>query len=106
MVAEHKGPLIGPDHPDVVGSDNRSGFETGQIVKVDNVYHMFVNEMFNRPHRDMRISYWTSSDAINWKRQSTIVESIPGRTATNPRFEVWVTGVCLMKKKMPGIYFM
>jgi hypothetical protein len=93
MVSEHRGPVISADHPDVVASNNRSGFETGQVVKLNNVYHMFVNEMFDRPHRDMRISYWTSQDAITWKRQSTIVSSIPGRTAFNPRSEVWVTGV-------------
>jgi hypothetical protein len=93
MVSEHKGPVINPDHPDVLATANRSGFETGQVVKINNVYHMFVNEMFDRPHRDLRISYWTSNDAIQWKRQSTIVESIPGRTPSNPKSEVWVTGV-------------
>jgi hypothetical protein len=93
MVAEHRGPVISADHPDVLATANRSGFETGQVVKINHVYHMFVNEMFERPHRDMRIAYWTSNDAINWKRQSTIVNSIPGRTPSNPRSEVWVTGV-------------
>jgi len=91
--SEHSGPVIGVDHPDVTASANRSGFETGQVVKIDDVYHMFVNEMFERPHRDLRISYWTSNDAVQWKRQSTIVNSVPGRTHTNPRAEVWVTGV-------------
>lgn len=93
LLAEHPGPVVGPDHPDVVLSGNRSGFETGQVVKLDGVYHMFVNEMFERPHRDMRIAYWTSPDAAHWKRQATLVESIPGRSPTNPRSEVWVTGV-------------
>ena len=93
MVSENNGPVIGPDHPDVLASANRSGFETGQVVKLNNVYHMFVNEMFDRPHRDMRIAYWTSSDAVQWKRQSTIVHSIPGRTPVNPRSEVWVNAV-------------
>src|ERR1043165_3797447 len=93
LVAESKGPIISADHPDVLASNNRSGFETGQVVKLNGVYHMFVNEMFDRPHLDMRIAYWTSTDAVNWKRQKTIVESIPGRTPTNPRSEVWVTAV-------------
>lgn len=93
LISEHLGPVIGYEHPDVVASKNRSGFETGQVIKTDSVYHMFVNEMFERSHRDLRISYWTSRDAVNWKRQSTIVESVPGRTANNPRAEVWVTGV-------------
>lgn len=93
MISEHQGPVIGNTHLDVVASKNRSGFETGEIIKINGVYHMFVNEMFERTHRDMRISYWTSEDAVNWKRKSTIVESIPGRTSSNPRSEVWVTGV-------------
>jgi len=93
LVSEYKGPVIGADHPDVLSSGNRSGFETGQVVKLNGIYHLFVNEMFGRPHLDMRISYWTSSDAVNWKRQSTIRESIAGRTATNPRSEVWLTSV-------------
>lgn len=93
LVSEHKGPVIGADHPDVLASANRSGFETGQVVKIGNVYHMFVNEMFERPHRDLRIAYWTSNDATHWKRQSIIVQSIPGRTPSNPRSEVWVNAV-------------
>ncbi|MDD3320557.1 MAG: hypothetical protein PHS59_03845 [Paludibacter sp.] len=93
LVSEHKGPIVGKFHEDVLSSKNRSGFETGQVVKINGVYHMFINEMFDRPHKDMRIAYWTSSDAINWKRQSTIVESIPGRSPSNPKSEVWVTGV-------------
>ncbi|MGC4104281.1 hypothetical protein [Ferruginibacter sp.] len=92
-VTEHKGPVISSTHPDVLASNNKSGFETGQVIKLNGLYHMFVNEMFDRPHRDLRIAYWTSTDAENWKRQSTIVNSIPGRTATNPRSEVWVSTV-------------
>lgn len=92
-VTECKGPVISNTHPDVIASNNKSGFETGQVIKLDGVYHMFVNEMFDRPHRDLRIAYWTSTDAENWKRQSTIVNSIPGRTATNPRSEVWVSTI-------------
>ncbi len=93
LISEHKRPVVSATHPDVVTSKNRSGFETGQVVKIDGEYHMFVNEMFERPHRDMRIAYWTSPDAIQWKRQATLVESIPGRSPSNPRSEVWVTGV-------------
>jgi hypothetical protein len=93
LVSEHKGPVISADHPDVLTSANRSGFETGQVVKLNGVYHMFVNEMFGRAHLDMRIAYWTSRDAVNWKRQKTIIESIPGRSSTNPRSEVWVTAI-------------
>ena len=93
LVSENNGPVISTNHPDVVLSSNRSGFETGQVVKLGDTYHMFVNEMFDRPHLDMRIAYWTSMDAVHWKRESTIVQSIPGRSPTNLRSEVWVTSV-------------
>lgn len=93
LYSTHKGPVIDANHPDVLASGNKSGFETGQVIKLNNVYHMFVNEMFDRPHRDLRIAYWTSPDAVNWKRQSTIVSSIPGRSPTNPRSEVWVSTI-------------
>ena len=93
LITASEGPVINNDHPDVIATNNRSGFETGHIVKLNNVYHLFVNEMFDRPHRDLRIAYWTSIDAVNWKRQSTIVNSIPGRVASNPRSEVWVNAV-------------
>jgi hypothetical protein len=86
-------PVITADNLDVLSSHNKSGFETGQVIKIGNAYHMFINEMFGRAHRDMRIAYWTSDDAVHWHRQSTIINSIPGRTPTNPRSEVWVTGV-------------
>ncbi|WP_346857741.1 hypothetical protein [uncultured Draconibacterium sp.] len=93
MISCHSGPVIGPGHPDVLESKNGAGFETGQVVKLNGVYHMFVNEMFKRPHRDLRISYWKSTDALNWSRQSTVVNSIPERSPTNPKSEVWLTGV-------------
>lgn len=99
LVSEHFGPVIDNNHRDVISTNNQSGFETGQIVKISGVYHMFVNEMFYRSHRDLRIAYWTSSDAIDWKRQSTIIESIPGRSPSNPRSEVWVTGVEFNEKE-------
>lgn len=93
LLSENPGPVISVNHPDVLASRNGSGFETGQVVKLNGVYHMFINEMFDRPHRDLRIAYWTSSDALTWKRQSTQIQSIPGRTASNPRSEVWVNAI-------------
>jgi hypothetical protein len=91
MVDEHAGPVIGPGAAGT--EDNKSGFETGQVLKLDGVYHMFVNEMFGRPHLDMRIAHWTSRDAEKWERRGTIVDSIPGRSPRNLRSEVWCTGV-------------
>lgn len=93
VLREHQGQVIGPDHPDVKATENRSGFETGQVVKHKGVYHMFVNEMFGQHHYDIRTSHWTSPDAVNWKRQSTLLEGVPGRSHTNLRSEVWTTAV-------------
>lgn len=53
--------------------------------------HVFVNEMFGRSHSDLRIAHWTSADATKWKREGTLVESVPGRSAQNPRSEVWAS---------------
>jgi hypothetical protein len=91
MVDEHLGPVIGPGAPGT--EDNTSGFETGHVLKLDGVYHMFVNEMFGKPHLDMRIAHWTSTDATKWERRGTIVESMPVRSPRNLRAEVWCTGV-------------
>jgi hypothetical protein len=93
LLSEFDGPVISADHEDVISSNNKSGFETGQVIKLNGVYHMFVNEMFNRPHLDMRIAYWTSKDAIHWKRQSTIKESMPVRSPNNLCSEVWVSAL-------------
>ncbi len=97
MIREHLGPVIGPNHPDT--KDNRSGFETGHVLKQSGTYHMFVNEMFERPHLDMRISDWTSADATNWKRENTLIKSVPGRSAANPRSEIWVTGMAYNERE-------
>lgn len=91
VVAEHAGPLIGPDHPGT--ADNRSGFETGCVVRQGGINHLFVNEMFGIAHRDLRIAHWTSADGLAWQRQGTLVSSLPGRAPSNPRSEVWVTGM-------------
>lgn len=91
VVSEHDGPLIGPGYPGT--EDNKSGFETGCVLMQDGVCHMFVNEMFGTPHRQLRISHWKSKDGTAWKRQGTIFDSIPGRSPFNFRSEVWVTGM-------------
>jgi len=33
VIDEHKGPVIGPEHPDVEASGNRSGFETVEELR-------------------------------------------------------------------------
>ncbi|MGN6644555.1 MAG: glycosyl hydrolase family 28 protein [Verrucomicrobiota bacterium] len=91
VISEHRGPLIAPGYPGTEG--NQSGFETGFVVMQDGVCHMFINEMFGMPHRELRIAHWLSADGENWKRQGTVFESIPGRAPSNLRAEVWVNGM-------------
>lgn len=69
VLNEHQGPVIGPEHPDVKASKNQSDFETGHLIKHEDVYHMLVNEMFGRAHRQLRCSN------------------------TNLRSKVWLAGV-------------
>jgi hypothetical protein len=84
-------PVIGPDHPGLAG--NVSGFETGVTVKVGAIYHLFVGEMFGRPHLDLRIAHWRSKDAVHWDRDKTVIASDPRRSATNPMSETWVQAI-------------
>lgn len=77
----------GSDNPVVnagmTGTENiQGGFEAGSAVKINGTYHMFPTERTGEPDMPMshdrvktRIGHWTSPDAINWKRQSTILES-------------------------------
>lgn len=77
----------GPDNPVVnvgmPGTENiQGGFEAGSAVKVNGVYHMFPTERageqgvhISHDRVKTRIGHWTSSDAIHWTRQSTILES-------------------------------
>jgi len=96
VIEETQAPVIGPDSNQL--GDNKSGFETGMTLKIDGTYHLFISEMFGRPHLDMRIAHWTSPDATNWTRQGTVVDSVPGRSHLNPRSEVWLQGVIFDEK--------
>lgn len=96
LVQESQVPVIGPGHPGL--ADIKSGFETGVTLKIDGTYHMFISEMFGRPHLDMRIAHWTSSDAIRWTREGTVVESKPGRSPQNPFSEVWMQAMLFDRK--------
>lgn len=96
VIQESQTPVIGPDHAQL--ANNKSGFETGVTLKVDGTYHLFIGEMFGRPHLDKRIAHWTSRDAINWTRQGTVLESKPGRSPKNPFSEVWTQAMIFDEK--------
>jgi len=62
--------------------DIQGGFEGGVCVKISGVYHMFPTERAGEVGKDYtydrvktRIGHWTSKDAINWKRVSTIYQA-------------------------------
>ncbi|MFV0365641.1 MAG: hypothetical protein ACK5JS_03935 [Mangrovibacterium sp.] len=39
-IGEHKGPVITAEHLDVIASKNKSGFETGHVVKIEATKHL------------------------------------------------------------------
>ncbi|MDT0677590.1 hypothetical protein [Autumnicola musiva] len=79
--------LRGPEKPVVdegmPGTEGiQGGFEGGRCVKINGMYHMFPTERAGEigveAYHDRiktRIGHWTSDDAINWKRQSTLYQS-------------------------------
>ncbi|MBT3191701.1 MAG: hypothetical protein HN341_04020 [Verrucomicrobia bacterium] len=94
-------PVITEDHLDA--QDIQGGFEGGRLLKVDGVYHMFPTERAGipgaGPERDRintRIGHWTSEDAVNWTRVSTLYQSSGNYThidtdhpASDRRAAIW-----------------
>ncbi|MFA9187241.1 hypothetical protein [Flavobacterium magnesitis] len=73
-------PVIDEGFPGTEGI--QGGFEGGRVVKVGDTYHMFPTERAGEIGVDYyydrvktKIGHWTSKDAINWKRQSTIYQA-------------------------------
>ena len=69
---------------------NKYGFEGGRVVKLNGTYHLFTSEMVGEPHWvKMRLAHWTSTDRLNWKRQSNLAESSGDYTGRDPRAALW-----------------
>lgn len=73
-------PIVDEGMPGTEGI--QGGFEGGRVVKVGDTYHMFpterAGEMGVEAYYDRvktKIGHWTSKDAINWKRESTILQA-------------------------------
>jgi len=73
-------PVIDEGFPGTEGI--QGGFEGGRVVKVGDTYHMFPTERAGEIGVDYyydrvktKIGHWTSKDAINWKRESTIYQA-------------------------------
>ena len=79
--------LGGPDAPVIQEgmpgtSGIQGGFEGGTCVKVNGTYHLFPTERAGEKgvaayydRVKTRIGHWTSTDAIHWKRESTLYAS-------------------------------
>ena len=77
----------GPDKPVIdegmPGTESIfGGFEGGQMIKVGDTYHIFPTERAGEDGQPAkydriktRIGHWTSKDAVNWERQSTLYQS-------------------------------
>ena len=88
IVGGNEGPVItkGSSYTEEV----KHGFEGGRVVKINNKYHMITSEMFSDPQDiKMRLGYWTSSDAIKWKRESTLYESSAVQLGKDSRASLW-----------------
>jgi hypothetical protein len=84
----HKEPVI--KKGDKGTEDNRYGFEGGRVMKIDNMYQMFVAEMVDTPRcTKMKLAHWKSQNGIDWKRVSTLYESSGDYSGTDPRAALW-----------------
>jgi hypothetical protein len=92
-IEDYPEPVIRRDHPDVIASGNKTGFETGQVIVQNGIYYMFVGEMFDKERQDMRASLWKSEDGFDWERVRTLKNSLQyDQTPINMKKEVWITG--------------
>ncbi|GAP73135.1 hypothetical protein [Candidatus Symbiothrix dinenymphae] len=74
--------------------DIKYGFESGCVVKVSNIYHLFTAEMARDPNWiGMQIGHWKSSDGIDWQRVETICKSDADFTGSSQRATVWGSNV-------------
>ncbi|PKQ61328.1 hypothetical protein BZG02_16170 [Labilibaculum filiforme] len=64
---------IDQNHPDT--DSIKYGFESGDVKKVGDRFHMLVNERFaDLPTVNNRFAYWQSADNKQWKRKSTLLQ--------------------------------
>src|SRR5258706_3560188 len=84
IVQQYPLPLISRSSPGA--QDNKYGFEGGRVVLLDGIYHLFISEMNANPKwTKTRLAHWTSSDGLNFTRQSTLFESSGNFTGSDPR---------------------
>ncbi len=80
VIGGQQDPVVEEGMPGTEGI--QGGFEGGQCIKLNGVYHMFPTERAgdseHGPEFDRiktRIGHWTSKDAIHWQRESTLYQS-------------------------------
>lgn len=84
----HPGPVIKKGDPGT--ENNKHGFEGTRAFKFNGIYHLFTSEMIGDPmYVKMRMAHWQSTDAVNFKRVSTLYESSGDHTGQDPRACLW-----------------
>ena len=80
IIGGQNSPVVDEGMPGTEGI--QGGFEGGRVVKVGDTYHMFPTERAGEVGVEAyydrvktKIGHWTSTDAINWKRESTILQA-------------------------------
>ena len=86
-------PVVDEGHPDT--EDIVGGFEGGRALKLGDTYHMFPTERAGIRGRERsldrvktRIGHWTSKDAVNWNRVSTLYQASGKYTHISPTFSL------------------
>lgn len=88
--------IIGGIEPPVIKmgdpgtENNKYGFEGGRALKLNNVYHIFVTEMWGEPFMcKTRLAHWKSKDGISWLRAATLFESSGDFTGNDTHASIW-----------------
>lgn len=88
LVEQYPSPVITVDSPGAEG--NKYGFEGGNVVKLDGMYHMVTTEMVGDPMWvKTKLAHWSSNDRIHWKRVATFYESSGEFAGKDPRSSLW-----------------
>jgi hypothetical protein len=74
---------ISENHPDC--DSIKYGFESGDVKKLDNTFHMIVNERFaDLATVNNRFGYWQSKDGEQWERKRTLLQFAYDTTGVVP----------------------
>jgi hypothetical protein len=89
LVESYPGPVLTINSPGAEGVTY--GFEGGQVIKLENTYHLITVEFIQNPidptayYTRTNIAHWISTNRINWERVGTLLASTGNRSGTDPR---------------------